>query len=126
MAVRVLYIEDEEFFGKIILQRLNKMGFDAVLAKGGEDAFAALDTQEFGAILLDLLLPGMDGFEILKKIKETPRTKDIPVIVLSNLDTKADREKARELGAAEFLVKVSTNPKDIGVTIANVLAAHQK
>ena len=121
MATSVLYVEDEAFFGEILPQQLNAQGFEALLAGNAEEAFRLLDTRAFDVILLDLLLPGLDGFEILKKIKSLSDRKDIPVIIMSNLDTPIDRSKAKELGAVGFMVKASTGPDEIGAAITALL-----
>ena len=70
-------------------------------------------SQNPNLILLDLLLPEMSGFEVLKKIKADPRIKDIPVIVLSALDGESHIQKILESGAADYIVKLSHSPKEI-------------
>ena len=76
--------------------------------------------------MLDILLPGMDGFEILRRIKSNPKTKNIPVILLSNLGQTSDIEKGKSLGAVRFMVKATVNPDEIINQIQEVLDAKEK
>ena len=76
--------------------------------------------------MLDIILSGLDGFEILSKIKNNPKTKHIPVILLSNLGQASDIEKGKNLGAARFMVKATVTPNDIVDQIKEVLALRKK
>jgi CheY-like chemotaxis protein len=118
----ILYVEDEQFFGSIVSQKLGEKGFKVVLASTGEKGLELSQNEEFSLILLDIFLPGINGFEVLEKLKNNPKTKDIPVIMLTNLDTKEDREKSKKLGAESFLVKMLTDPKDIFNSVEEVFA----
>ncbi len=109
----ILYVEDESFIGKTIVNKLNEHGFEADLAADGEDGLARLSQKSYKLIFLDLILPTSSGFDILKKIKENPTTKHIPVVVFSNQSTDADKERAKELGAHDFRVKVNSTPNEI-------------
>jgi len=109
---RVLIVEDDDFLGKIMTSRLSSKGAVAVLAKSGEEALVALKEQKFDAALLDILLPGINGFEVLQFIREVPETKDLPVTVISNFNQVKDEEKAKAMGAA-FMVKALVNPDEI-------------
>jgi len=113
MAKRVLYIEDEEFFAKIISKQLTEAGFEVVTAADGEGGLKAAQSESFDLIFLDIILPKLGGFDVLKALKGNPATKTIPVIILSNLSSKEDERKARELGAAKFCVKMSTYPQQV-------------
>ncbi|MFC1625268.1 response regulator [Patescibacteria group bacterium] len=117
----VLVVEDDEFLRKIISQKLVKEGFDV---RPVIDVVGALDSMKEKIpqiILLDLILPGMDGFELLDKIKKNPKYSGIPVIVLSNLGQKEDKERATSMGAVDYLVKADYTPADIVERIRKVL-----
>lgn len=104
-GVTVLWIEDDMFLSSIVGRKLATTGAKHIQAKSGDEAFVALQSNKPHVIVLDLVLPGMSGFEILEKLKADPTTKDIPVIVLSNLDQRDDMEKCFKLGAVKFFVK---------------------
>jgi DNA-binding response OmpR family regulator len=102
---KVLIIEDDSFLQGLEASKLEKSGFKVVTASTGEEAMKKIAEPDIDIILLDLLLPDFDGFEILVKIKETEHLKNIPVIVFSNLSEEKDVKRSKELGATDFLVK---------------------
>lgn len=103
----ILVVEDDKFLRELLVRKLSKDGFDVQNAIDAAAAYAVLNDRIPKIILLDLILPGVDGFEILAHIKADPKTKDIPVIVLSNLGQKEDIEKAMALGAKDFMIKAN-------------------
>jgi two-component system, OmpR family, alkaline phosphatase synthesis response regulator PhoP len=105
MKKRVLVIEDDVFLQNLEVSNLEKNGFEVVPVSTGEEAMKKIHEPNIDIILLDIVLPDFDGFEILKKIKTDKLIKNIPVIIFSNLSDEKDIEKGRELGANEFLVK---------------------
>lgn len=102
---KVLIIEDDSFLQNLEATKIKKSGFDVMSAQTGEEAMKKIMEPNIDIIILDLLLPNFDGFEILKKIKETDKTKDIPIIVFSNLSETKDIERAISMGATKFMVK---------------------
>lgn len=102
---KVLIIEDDEFLQNLEATKIIKSGYEVISVGKGEEAMEKIAEPGIDIIILDLLLPNFDGFEILKKIKETEKTKDIPVIIFSNLSENKDIEKAVSLGATKFMVK---------------------
>ena len=109
---RILLVEDDAFLASILNSRLTSHNVQITVAKNGEDALSALAGAPFDAILLDVLLPGMNGFEVLETIRNTPEIKDTPVTIISNFSQVKDREKAESMHA-NFLVKALVNPDDI-------------
>ncbi len=118
---KVLIVEDDEFLRSLNAKRLETEGFKVVVAVDGQNAIDLIPKEMPNLIFLDLLLPGIDGFEVLKKIKADEKTKDIPVIVFSNLGQKEDIEKAHNLGAIDFLVKANFTLDDVVLKIKEVL-----
>ena len=106
-GAKILAVEDDNFLRDLLARKLGHENAEFITAVDGENALKILETETPSIILLDLILPGMDGFEVLTKIKENPKTKDIPVVILSNLGQESDIQKAKQLGAAEFLVKAN-------------------
>ncbi len=101
----ILIIEDDEFFRGLLVKRLAKEEFEVSVASDGKEAIEKTKKVKPDLILLDLVLPLVDGFEVLKKIKEDTSTSSIPIIILSNLDKKEDIERGLQLGAMDYMVK---------------------
>jgi len=102
---KILFIEDESVLQKALGDILKQKGYEMISALNGEIGFNLAKTEKPDLILLDLVLPKMHGFEVLKKLKEESETKEIPVIVLTNLERMEDVGQTVKLGAAAYLVK---------------------
>lgn len=110
---KVLIIEDDDHISKIYEIKLSKDGVETILARDGEEGLERIISQKPDLILLDLMIPKRDGFSVLEEVKKNPATKNIPVLVLSNLGQKSDMEKAMALGAEDYLVKVSFSIQEV-------------
>lgn len=110
---KILIVEDDKFLRGLIASKLAKEGFEVVEAVDGEDGVKKIPEAMPDLVLLDLLLPGIDGFEVLKQVKAIEASKNIPVIILSNLGAKEDIEKGLSLGAIDFMVKAHFTPEEI-------------
>lgn len=119
---RVLLVEDDSFLRDLISQKMKKEGFTVIEAVDGEESLRKAATENPHIILLDLILPGADGFEILRKLRAEQATSTVPVIVLSNLGQKEDVEKGIRLGATDYLVKAHNTPGEIIDKIKTILA----
>ena len=104
---KVLVVEDDMFLAKILSTKLEKEGFSVVLAFDGEEALNKLKKEIPDLILLDLILPKKNGFEVLEEIKLDDKLNKIPVIILSNLGQQSDVVKGKELGAVDYLIKAN-------------------
>lgn len=104
-GLRVLLVEDDEFLRDICKRKLEIEGFVVSVAVDGTQALKKVEEENPQMILLDVILPGLDGFEILKTVKANPARKDIPVIMLTNLGQTSEVEKGLSLGADEYIVK---------------------
>jgi DNA-binding response OmpR family regulator len=102
---KILIIEDDNFLQGLEAGKLKKENYDIITASTGEEAMKKISEPAIDLIMLDLVLPNFDGFEILKKIRETNATKKVPVIVFSNLSEDKDIKKAGSLGANDFMIK---------------------
>lgn len=109
----ILYVEDDKFLYTVMEKVLEEKGFKVTLAKDGEEAIAILDSFTPDMMILDILLPKLDGFGVLEKMREDPSKKGIPVIILSNLGSKEDIEKSKSFGVYKYFVKAYTVPKQI-------------
>jgi len=121
MAKKILIIEDDKFLRELISQKLLKEGYDIAEAIDGEDGVRRVKSEQPDLVLLDLILPGIDGFEVLTKVKEDPAIASIPVIILSNLGQKEDVERGLKLGAADYLIKAHFTPGEIIDKIKNTI-----
>ncbi|MDE2079551.1 MAG: response regulator [Patescibacteria group bacterium] len=118
--IRVVYVEDDPFFSETVNRNLTAAGFPTAIAKSGDAALELIKTEKPELVLLDVILPKMDGKEVLRRLKADPKTKHIPVIVLSNLSAEENSAEFRALGAAEFMVKAMALPE----TIVEKVKAH--
>jgi len=104
-TVEVLIVEDDVFLRKILATKFGKEGFLVRTAADGAEALALMREKVPAMVLLDLILPKSSGFEVLSEMRTDAKLKDIPVIVLSNLNQEEDKERALQLGALAFLTK---------------------
>ncbi|PJC69753.1 MAG: response regulator [Candidatus Tagabacteria bacterium CG_4_8_14_3_um_filter_41_8] len=118
----VLLIEDDKFLGGLLVQKLEKENFEAQIAVSAVDAFKLIEIEKPDVVLLDLVLPGMDGFQMIKEMKKNPQLSEIPVIALTNLSQKDDIDRAFASGAADYLIKSSSTPGEIVEKIRNILS----
>lgn len=110
---KLMVVDDDRFITKVYSIKLTHEGYDVILAYNGEEALEKAKKDKPGLILLDLIMPRMDGFETLERLKKDPKLKKIPVLVLSNLGQETDIERAMELGAEDYLVKSNISLKYI-------------
>lgn len=122
MAQKILIVEDDSFLQGLAAGKLTKSGFDVYTAGNITEAEKKLEEIVPDLIILDLVLPGgTDGFGILKKLRENTKTKETPVIIFSNLAEEADMNKAKELGANEFMVKSNFTLDELVTKIQELL-----
>ena len=118
---KILFVEDESALQKTFGERLSPEDYEVISALDGEIGLRLAKTKKPDLILLDLILPKVNGFEVLKELKEEKETKDIPVIVLTNLEGIGDVDKAIELGATTYLVKAQYSLEELVEKIKKVL-----
>jgi len=121
MEKRILIIEDDKFLRELIIKKLNNEGYEAFGAVDGEEGLEKVKKENPDLILLDLILPGIDGFEVLSKIKEDVVLSSIPVIILSNLGQREEVEKGLKMGAVDYMIKAHFTPGEITEKIKTVL-----
>lgn len=111
--IKILLIEDDVFLSNIYSKKFESEGFEVLVALDGEKGIRLALSKNPDLILLDLLLPGIDGFEVLRGIKEDEQAKNIPVLLLTNLSQKEDIQKGLALGADDYLIKTHFMPSEI-------------
>jgi DNA-binding response OmpR family regulator len=105
MPSKILLIDDEADLLVLLSTRLRVNGYDVAIASSGEQGLQVVSAQPIGAILLDIMMPGLDGYEVLQRLKGDPATQRIPVIMVSAKAHANDILKAKELGAADYITK---------------------
>lgn len=124
--LKILCVEDDMFLSSLICKKLGELDATLFVADEGEKALNIVQSELPDVILLDILLPGMNGFDFLEKIKTNEKTRQISVIILSNLSQKSDIEKGKRLGAARFLIKATVSLDEIVDEIKAVLAEKEQ
>jgi len=119
---KILIIEDDIFLQNLEANKLKKENYEIITASTGDEALEKINEPDIDLILLDLILPGVDGFDVLKAIKETENLKNVPVIVFSNLSEETDIKKAKALGAKDFMVKSNFSLSELSEHIDKILA----
>ena len=109
----VLLVEDDPFLSNILMLKLQKEGLNVVHAVDGDDALTKLNEGDYEMVLLDLILPKKNGFEVLETMRQDTRFENTPVIIVSNLGQDSDMEKARSLGVIDYIVKERLSIDDL-------------
>ena len=120
MGKKILVVDDEPYLAEMIANRLEANRYSVATALSGRDALDQVAKGKPDLILLDILMPDMDGYQILRRLKEDPKTQSLPVIMLTVKKWSDDIKKAMESGAADYIVK-PFNPSDVLKKIEGVL-----
>jgi len=121
---KLLLVEDDNLLIRMYEDKFTRDGYEVTTAFTGEDGLIKLKNFQPTLILLDIMLPKMNGFEVLQAIKVDPATKKIPVIMLTNMASEEDSKKGLELGAVAYLVKSENTPDQIVAKIKEILAGY--
>ena len=121
-AKSILVVEDESFLSKVLAERLEDEGFGRIdVAGNGEEAITKVKQHRPDIILLDMILPKMNGFEVLETLQADTKLATIPVLVLSNLGQDQDIEQAKKLGARDYIVKSNFSLQKVVEKIMSVI-----
>jgi len=118
---KILIIEDDPFLSEMYAAKLNQNDFQTEVATDGKSGLAKIKADKPDLVLLDIVLPKMDGFEILKAIKGDPKFKDVPIVLLTNLGQKSEVEKGLSLGADEYIIKAHFTPTAVVAKVKEIL-----
>lgn len=110
---RVLIVEDDALLAQVLMDKFKKEEFAVINVTNGLDVKGKVLQFKPAIILLDLILPGLDGFEVLKLLKDNEQTKNIPVVVISNLGSESDVRSAKSLGADDYFIKANISLEDL-------------
>lgn len=117
----VVIVEDEKMLADMYSTKFTMEGFDAAKANDGQAGFDLVKQSHPDIVLLDIIMPKIDGFGVLKMLKEDADLKNIPVILLTNLGQDEDIKKGKELGAADYFVKANHTPAEVVQKVKQVL-----
>lgn len=123
---KVLIIEDDPLMSRMYQKIFTFQKYDVTVAGDGEEGLAKVAESHPTIILLDVMMPKMNGLEVLEKLKSDPTTKTIPVIMLTNLAGQQDAETALSKGAVKYIVKSEHEPREIADMVAEVIAGYTR
>ncbi|MFA6308035.1 MAG: response regulator [Patescibacteria group bacterium] len=105
IKAKILFVDDDAFLRKVYKSELSDQGYEVILAADGGEGLEKAQISDPDLIILDMIMPIKNGFEVLTELQNNPKTKNIPVIILSNLGQKDDIKKGLDLGAVDYLIK---------------------
>lgn len=121
MTKKILIVEDEDALQAVLVNMLTRAGYQSIVAKDSTEALQIFEKEEPDLILLDILLPGENGFNVLKKIR-AKYDSHVPVIIISNLGEEGDMEMGKNLGAVEYILKSDISLKNLMLKIHTTLS----
>jgi len=129
---RILFVEDEKFLLSMYHDYFERNGYDFLTTGDIKEALVVTEFEQPDAVLLDIIIPKPEntvaeqGYEFLEAVKNNPKTKDIPIIVFTNLDTEQDRGKCQRMGAAAYIFKNAVAPNQVLETVAKIIELHRQ
>jgi len=123
---KILIVEDDPLMQRMYQKIFSLENYDVITADNGEDALLKIREVKPTIILLDVMMPKLNGFQVLEKLKSDPDTKKIPVIMLTNLAGAQDAEIALEKGAVKYIVKSEHDPKSIVNMVKEIIAGYTR
>lgn len=121
MPQKILLIEDDPFLSEIYVTKFHEAGFVVIVAEDGAFGLQKLKETRPDLVLLDIVMPNMDGFELLREIKKDEDVKFTPVVILSNLGEQENVEKGFGLGAADYIIKAHYTPTEVVLKVKEIL-----
>ena len=118
---KILLVEDDRSLARLYEAKLQKEGYTVEIAADGEECLEKVGDYQPDLILLDIIIPKIDGFEVLKRIKADKKLQDIPIILLTNLGQDEDIQKGEQLGADVYLIKANLTPSEMIQKVRGVL-----
>ncbi|MEK7680551.1 MAG: response regulator [Patescibacteria group bacterium] len=117
----VLIVEDDVFLAEIYQKKFEMEGFKVSVANNGEKGLADIQKKKPDIVLLDILLPKLDGFAVLEEVKKDPTIQNIPIILLTNLGQKDDVQRGLDEGAVDYLIKTHFKPSEVVDKVRKIL-----
>ncbi len=126
MAKKILLIEDEEIMINLLQKKLTKEGYDVHLAKDGEEGLETMKKITPDLVLLDIIMPKKGGFEVMEEMSKDEDLKKIPIIVISNSGQPVELDRARRLGAKDWLIKTEFDPVEVIEKVKKIVLPFEK
>lgn len=120
--IKILLLEDEPMLSSMYQTKFKNEGFEIAIAKDGEEGLSRARAERFDIVLVDIIMPKVDGFAVLKELRSMPEYKKAPIILLTNLGQEEDMKKGQDLGATDYLVKANFTPSQVAAKIREVLS----
>lgn len=113
MPKKVLLVEDEEIMINLLQKKLVQEGYEVLVARNGEEGLSMMKEVKPDIVLLDIIMPKMSGFEVMEEVRKDTELKKIPIVVISNSGQPVELDKAKELGARDWLIKTEFDPQEV-------------
>ena len=113
MAKKILLIEDEEIMLNILQRKLTQENYEVLIARDGQEGLEVMEKELPDLVLLDIIMPKKGGFEVMEEMGKIPKLKNIPVIIVSNSGQPVELDRARKLGAKDWLIKTEFDPQEV-------------
>ena len=113
MAKKILLIEDEKIIINLLRKKLTQEGYDVLTANNGKQGLEMATNKKPDLILLDIIMPGIDGFEVMEELNKDNELKKIPVIIVSNSGQPVELSRAKKLGVKDWLIKTEFDPQEV-------------
>jgi len=113
MAKKILIIEDEEIIYSLLQRKLSQEGYEVSVAKDGQEGLERIRAEKPDLILLDIVMPKKGGFEVMEEIQKDENLKGIPIIIISNSGQPVELDRAKKLGARDWLIKTEFDPQEV-------------
>lgn len=110
---RILIVEDEKIMADLVQKKLEQEGYSTLVAQDGQQSLDMMRKEKPDLVLLDIILPKLNGFEVMEQINQDPELKDIPVIIVSNSGQPVELDRAKQLGAKDWLIKTEFDPQEV-------------
>ena len=118
---KILIIEDDQLINKMYSEKLSRDGYQVEVATNGKQGLERVKANPPNLVILDIMMPEMNGIEVIEAIKADVRLEKIPIIVLSNLSEQEDIDKAKKRGVNEYLIKSDLDPEDVSMMVKKYL-----
>ncbi len=119
---KILIIEDDPFLLKLYDEILTSAGYSIEKAEDGNTGKKKITTAKPDLLLLDIMLPKMNGLDLLEEVRANPETKDLKVVIVTNLSSESDRERAQKLGVSKYMIKTEYDPNQIVEAIREIVS----
>jgi two-component system alkaline phosphatase synthesis response regulator PhoP len=117
MAKQILLIEDEELMINLLQKKLTKEGYVVLLARNGQEGLLTMKKENPDLVLCDIIMPKMGGFEVMEEMSKDEDLKKIPIVIISNSGQPVELDKAKRLGAKDWLVKTEFDPQEVLIKV---------